>query len=94
MKSAAIPQVRVTPEVREELEAVLHDGESISEFVESAVREAAQRRRAQAEFIARGLTARDTAQCDGVYFTPSQVDARLGELLEARRKQLAKKPAK
>jgi hypothetical protein len=42
MKSAVIPQVRVEPELRAELEAVLKDGETLSEFVESCSGEAEQ----------------------------------------------------
>jgi len=54
MKSAQLPPVRVEPAVREEIESVLRDGESLSEFVEAAVLYAARRRKAQEEFLARG----------------------------------------
>ncbi len=37
MKSAVIPQVRVEPELRAELEAVLQEGETLSGFVEASV---------------------------------------------------------
>lgn len=47
MKSAVIPQVRVEPELRAELEAVLQEGETLSEFVETAVRNAVEFRRVQ-----------------------------------------------
>ena len=40
MKSATLPAVRVEPELRNELEAVLGVTESISAFVEAAVRNA------------------------------------------------------
>lgn len=89
MKSAVIPQVRVEPEFRAELEASLRDGETLSEFVESAVRDAATRRRTQAEFIARGLASRDEARRTGVYFTIAQVDEKLGGLLAKARKRVA-----
>ena len=90
MKSAVIPQVRVEPEVRAELEAALNEGETLSEFVEAAVRDAARRRRTQAEFIARGLAARDEARRTGVYYTLEQVDAALGDMLDAARARRAK----
>jgi hypothetical protein len=89
MKSAVIPQVRVEPQLRAELEASLRDGETLSEFVENAVRDAARRRRTQAEFIARGLAARDDARRTGVYFTIEQVDATLGGMLDQARARLA-----
>ena len=50
MKSAVIPQVRVEPELRAELEAVLHQGETLSEFVEASVRKAVEFRRVQTRF--------------------------------------------
>lgn len=55
MKDATIPSVRVEPELRAEVEALLADGETLSQFVEASVRAAVQRRRSQAEFVARGL---------------------------------------
>jgi hypothetical protein len=50
VKSAVIPQVRVGPELRAELEAVLRQGESLSEFVEASVRSAVEFRRVQTRF--------------------------------------------
>ena len=38
MKTAAIPAVRVSPELRQAAEAVLETGETLSGFVEDAVR--------------------------------------------------------
>ncbi|MCK7501627.1 MAG: prevent-host-death protein [Comamonadaceae bacterium] len=92
MKTAVLPSVRVEPELRAELEAVLSDGESLSAFVEQAVRDAAKRRRTQAEFIARGLAGREAARRTGVYFTIDDVDRKLGALLaEARARVTAAK---
>ncbi len=47
MKTAVIPQIRVEPEVRAELEAVLQQGETLTEFVEASVRKAIAFRRVQ-----------------------------------------------
>jgi Arc/MetJ-type ribon-helix-helix transcriptional regulator len=55
MKTATIPSVRVDPQFRQELEGLLEDGESLSQFVESALRRAVASRQAQSEFIRRGL---------------------------------------
>jgi len=55
MKSATIPSLRVEPEFRDQLESVLAEGESISAFVEKALRESLHRRKTQAEFIKRGM---------------------------------------
>lgn len=55
MKSASLPSVRVEPQLRREVESVLQEGETLSEFVEDSVRQALARRSQQAEFIRRGL---------------------------------------
>jgi hypothetical protein len=57
MRSATFPPIRVEPEVRAEVEAVLHEGESLAQFIEEAVVAAAAWRGAQAEFVLRGENA-------------------------------------
>lgn len=57
MRSATFPPIRVEPEVRAEVEAVLREGESLTQFIEEAVVSAAAWRRVQAEFVQRGETA-------------------------------------
>ena len=58
MKTAQLPPVRVEPAVREEIESALREGESLSEFLEAAALQAARRRLAQEEFLARGRASR------------------------------------
>ena len=53
MKTAVIPQIRVEPELRADLESVLQRGETLTEFVEASVRNAIAFRRMQTEFHAR-----------------------------------------
>jgi hypothetical protein len=48
-------------------EAVLVEGESMSEFVEASVRAAVERRRVPSEFVSRGLRSRDEARRTGDY---------------------------
>lgn len=88
MKSAVLPQVRVEPALRAEVEQCLVEGESLSQFVEAAVREAALRRRSQAEFLARGLAGAAVARRSGGFFTAQQVADRLDAQLAQARKQL------
>ena len=57
MRSATFPPIRVEPEVRAEVEAVLRQGESLTQFIEEAVIAAAAWRRVQAEFVTRGESA-------------------------------------
>jgi hypothetical protein len=68
MKTSTIPPVRVQPALRQELEDALHEGETLAGFVESAVRDAVFKRKAQAEFLRRGIEAieRTKAAEDGV----------------------------
>jgi hypothetical protein len=83
MKTATIPTVRVEPEFRAEVESVLAEGESLSEFVEASVRAGVERRRLQAEFVARGLRSRDEAKRTGDYVDADVVVARLQHKLDA-----------
>jgi len=53
MKDAVIPQVRVEAELRASLDAVLRPGETLTDFVEVAVRNAVEYRRVQTDFAAR-----------------------------------------
>lgn len=57
MRSATFPPIRVEPEVRAEVEAVLRDGETLTQFIEEAVVAAAAWRRVQSEFVTRGEAA-------------------------------------
>lgn len=62
MKSASLPSVRVEPQLRQAVESVLEEGESLSEFVEDSVRQALARRSQQAEFVRRGLASLEAAR--------------------------------
>jgi hypothetical protein len=90
MKSASLPSLRVDPALRDAAESVLTQGETLSGFIETAVRETIERRRARAEFAARGLMSRDEAQRSGVYFPAAQVHAELQQMLERARDRVRK----
>ena len=91
MKTAAIPSVRVEPGFRAEVEAVLADGETLSQFVEASVRASVERRRVQAEFVARGLRSRDEARRTSDYADADVVLEGLQRKLDAARVRLATK---
>lgn len=80
MKSATFPSLRVDPDLRQAAEDVLHEGESLSAFVEHAVRAQVALRQSREAFIARGLAARDQAKASGRYVTA----AAALKMLEAR----------
>ncbi len=94
MKTATIPSVRVEPELRAEVESLLVDGETLSEFVEASVRANVQRRKVQAEFIARGLRSREAARRTGDYVDADVVIADLQRKLDAARSRVAKSTTK
>ena len=81
MKTASMPSLRVDPELRHDAESVLRDGETLSSFMEQALRSSIQSRRVQKEFIARGLTSRDEAKRTGEYFAAEDVLVEMQEML-------------
>lgn len=87
MKTAAIPSVRVEPELRAEVESLLGERETVSEFVEASVRAAVQRRRNQAEFVARGMRSLDDARRTGEYVEADAVVQGLQRKLDAARRR-------
>ena len=91
MKTTTIPSIRVEPDFRAKVEAVLSEGETLSQFVEASVRASVERRRMQAEFIARGLRSRDEAHRTGDYVDADVVIDGLQRKLDAARARLAKK---
>ncbi|WP_454848529.1 YlcI/YnfO family protein [Rhizobium binxianense] len=90
MKTASLPSLRVDPELRAAAESVLEEGETLSAFLESAVRRQISFRKTQAEFIARGLAAREDAKRTGVYYSADEVHAELRAMLEKKKAELGK----
>lgn len=90
MKDAVIPQVRVDSSLRTELEQVLQAGESITEFVEAAVRRAVEHRRVQASFDVRAEAALADFKRTGESLPAEDVLQMLQARLDARRRALAK----
>ncbi|MGB5622885.1 MAG: YlcI/YnfO family protein [Gammaproteobacteria bacterium] len=83
MKSATIPPLRVTPDLRNEAESVLREGESLSSFVEDSLRRQIEHRKLHSEFIARGLAARESAKSSGEYASKEEVMDSLRGILDA-----------
>ena len=86
MKSATIPPLRVTPELREATESVLRADESLSSFVESSLIRQIEFRKMQQEFIARGLAARDASKESGNYVSKDESLAALDAILDTHRR--------
>ena len=85
MKSATIPPLRVTPELRRAAESVLQDDESLSAFVESALLKQIEFRKMQKEFIARGLAAKEASKQSGKYVSKAESLAALDAILDRHR---------
>lgn len=90
MKSAVIPQIRVEPELRAELESVLRQGETLTDFVEATVRDAIAFRRVQTAFHARAQAASEEYHRTGVSVPVDTVLQRLQSKLDAKRKKLGR----
>ena len=85
MKTATLPSIRVEPQLRSELESVLKETETLSEFVENAVRESLNKRRNQAEFRARGLASLQNARTNQDWVDSDSILRNLSTQLDAAR---------
>jgi hypothetical protein len=90
MKTAVIPQVRVEPELRADLDSVLLPGETLTDFVESTVRNAVEFRRMQTDFAARCDASLANYERTGISVPSDVVLAKLEAKVAARVKQLRK----
>ena len=73
MKTATLPSLRVTPSLRDAAVTVLNEGETLSSFLETALKESIHKRQVQKEFIARGLAAKEEAERTGVFHSVESV---------------------
>ncbi|MEE4637967.1 MAG: YlcI/YnfO family protein [Wenzhouxiangella sp.] len=87
MKTATIPPLRVTPELRRDAESVLREGESLSNFSEEALRKQIERRKMQKAFIDRGLEAAELAKSTGRYSSKDEVMDSLQAILNESKRE-------
>ncbi len=73
MKTATIPALRVEPKLRDAVEEVLAEGETLSSFMEEALRTNIMRRQHQQAFIARGLESAVIARQNQEYYSAESV---------------------
>jgi hypothetical protein len=85
MKTATLPPIRVAPDFRLELEGVLEQGESLSQFVENAVRTTVAKRKNQVEFMRRGMAAIEATKLAGGGIPATVVIVKLEAKLAAAR---------
>jgi len=91
MKTATLPPIRVAPDLRIELEGVLEQGETLSQFVENAVRATVTKRKNQAEFVRRGMAAIEETKRAGAGIPAEVVIAKLEARLAAARQAKAQR---
>jgi hypothetical protein len=83
MKSSTLPAVRVEPALRNDAEAVLDEGESLSDFVASCVRDGVAWRLTQDAFLARARDAVERSEREDSGISPQEVLRRMDVRLEA-----------
>lgn len=88
MKTATFPPLRVEPRLRKEVERLLAPGETLSTFIENAIRKSVELRTADAAFGARALASRAESRKTGRYHSAASVLRDLKEVTRsARRRQ-------
>lgn len=88
MKTATLPPLRVEPGLRKTVERLLAPGETLSAFVEQAIRSTVEQRLADVEFAKQAVASRAAAQTTGVHHSAASVRRDLRTQTRAiRRKQ-------
>ncbi|MEJ8839589.1 YlcI/YnfO family protein [Ramlibacter sp. AN1133] len=91
MKTATLPAIRVEPELREKIEAVLDQGETLSSFMEATLRSAVEFRAIRNEFHARGKRSQEHFDATGISYATEEVLEKLRAKTQRRREQLLRK---
>lgn len=73
MKSATLPALRVSPDLRKAAEKALRPNETISKLMETSLEKFIAQRAAEDEFIARGLRSAEESRQSQVYFSADEV---------------------
>ncbi|WP_019624749.1 YlcI/YnfO family protein [Thioalkalivibrio thiocyanoxidans] len=81
MKNTTLPALRVSDGFGHQVEQALGEGETLSAFIEEAVRHEIDPRRARGEFLARGLESARSARETGEYYPAQSVLDDLDRLL-------------
>ena len=77
VKSRTIPSLRVSEQLRNDVENVLAPGESLSAFVMDAVSRSIDLRKTQLDFLARGMASAERARALGGYVPAEKAVTRL-----------------
>ena len=80
-KSRTIPPLRVSEQLRADVESVLEPGETLSAFLMDAVSRSIDFRKSQQDFLARGMASADRARKKGGYVPADKAIAGLRKRL-------------
>ena len=89
MKAASIPPIRVSTELRKQVESVLQPGETLSGFALEALTRSVEYRKFRREFIERGLLGAAEARSTGEYIAAKAVVDKLARKLAKAKKRAA-----
>lgn len=89
-KNSLLPSVRVGAELRQQVEKVLAEDESLSSFIEASVRSEIHERLTRQAFLLRGLQSKAQAEKTGVYYSADHVMGRLDDTLANRKAKKGK----
>jgi predicted transcriptional regulator len=84
-KSRTMPPLRVSEQLRSDVEHVLAPGETLSAFLMDAVSRTIDFRKTQLEFLARGMASAELSRAQGGYVPAEKVIARLRKRLTSAR---------
>jgi len=87
-RSATLPPIRVAPETKASLEAVLREGESLTQFIEGAVRREVEFRAEQNAAIARAKKALRSADKGAGLLTAEEFLAGMAQRAEAAQQRI------
>lgn len=83
MKTSTMPPLRVDPALRTAVENALHEGETLSTFMEEALRSALATRKIRQAFLERALASGAAARASGEYYSAESVLQELDDMLAA-----------
>jgi hypothetical protein len=92
MRTATLPAVRVSPDIRALIESVLREGESLSTFIEQTAKQQAVRRKEDDAFYARGLAAAKRVDEGGKTYTLDEVMVSLRTMGAKKQRERAVQP--
>jgi len=87
MKTATLPALRVDPKLRDAAERALRPDETLSRLMETALESYIAQRKAEDDFLARGLHSAQEARAQNQYVSAAAVVAKLEKKLAAAKKK-------